>query len=290
MKEFLHHRISFSTLLSIITLLAVLGVVIYASYNYTTIEAESAETSKVFEGVIDSLSARLASSTIENENLLTLLRARTADFQNEVEFVKTRISEFEKLNSLDAQLLQKYSKVYFLNENYLPAELSLVETDFLFDTRKPVQIHSKIKGRTEALVREARAAGIDINIVSGYRSFGAQADLKSQYRVTYGSGANRFSAEQGYSEHQLGTAVDFGTKKSGGLAGESSGAYDWLRKNAHRFGFVLSYPKGNAYYMFEPWHWRYVGIELATRLHDQGKNFYDLPQRDIDPYLIKIFD
>ena len=56
---------------------------------------------------------------------------------------------------------------------------------------------------------------------------------------------------------------------------EKSAAYTWLKNNAYRYGFILSYPPNNAYYQFEPWHWRFVGIALATRLHNENKNFYN---------------
>ncbi len=52
----------------------------------------------------------------------------------------------------------------------------------------------------------------------------------------------------------------------------------------------MSYPKSNIYYQYEPWHWRFVGEDLAEDLHDDKKNFYELDQREIDKYLIKIFD
>jgi len=63
-----------------------------------------------------------------------------------------------------------------------------------------------------------------------------------------------------------------------------------LNEYAHEYGFVLSYAEGNSYFMFEPWHWRFVGVELATRLKNEGKKFYDLDQREINQYLVKIFD
>ena len=52
----------------------------------------------------------------------------------------------------------------------------------------------------------------------------------------------------------------------------------------------MSYPKGNSYYVYEPWHWRFVGKELADDLYDENKKFYELDQREIDEYLLKIFD
>jgi D-alanyl-D-alanine carboxypeptidase len=66
--------------------------------------------------------------------------------------------------------------------------------------------------------------------------------------------------------------------------------YEWLMQNAYKYGFIISYPKDNAYYQFEPWHWRFVGKSLAKRLNEEKQNFYDLEQRTIDSYLINIFD
>jgi zinc D-Ala-D-Ala carboxypeptidase len=129
-------------------------------------------------------------------------------------------------------------------------------------------------------------------VLSAYRSFDTQSALKTEYKQTYGSGANTFSADQGYSEHQLGTAVDL-TDKAGDAAQTSfkdSQAYTWLQNNAYKYGFELSYPSGNDYYIYEPWHWRFVGIDLATDLHTKGENFYDMDQRQISSYLVHIFD
>ena len=129
---------------------------------------------------------------------------------------------------------------------------------------------------------------------SAYRSFAEQRALKGDYTVTYGAGtANSFSADQGYSEHQLGTAVDFTNIKTGSsltIKFGTTDSYQWLTANAYKYGFTLSYPENNYYYQFEPWHWRFVGVKLATMLHDTNKHFYDLSQRDIDQYLINIFD
>jgi D-alanyl-D-alanine carboxypeptidase len=110
--------------------------------------------------------------------------------------------------------------------------------------------------------------------------------------VVYGSGANAFSADQGYSEHQLGTAADVTTNTlAGGLDGfDATPAYKWLTANAYKYGFILSYPQGNGYYEYEPWHWRFVGKKLARYLHTTNERFYDLDQRTIDSYLINIFD
>lgn len=199
---------------------------------------------------------------------------------------------YEKIAKTDKQLLAKYSKVYFLNENYSPIKLTDINTMYTLPVGKTLQFLDPAYKYLEDLLKDAEKDGISLRIASAYRSFETQASLKSNYKVTYGSGANTFSADQGYSEHQLGTTVDFTTPELVGAvqAFANTAANKWLLENAYKFGFVLSYPKSNAYYIYEPWHWRFVGVDLAKGLHENGKNFYDLDQRAIDEYLIKIFD
>ncbi len=230
------------------------------------------------------------------DDLKTLLEARTAENQTkeqQVQQLSTTVSTLDKLTKTDKELLEKYSSVYFLNENYVPASLSPIEPFFLNRPTKPEQILSGIGQHLNDLLNAAKKDNTPLQILSAYRSFGTQAALKTGYKVTYGAGtANSFSADQGYSEHQLGTAVDFTTPVTAAtLVGfDKTTSYTWLTAHAYEYGFILSYPKGNTHFVFEPWHWRYVGIELAKKLHDENKYFYDLDQRDIDTYLIKFFD
>lgn len=210
--------------------------------------------------------------------------------------VSGTVTTLEKLTNTDKELLQKYSKVYFLNEHYIPARRSRILPAYVYDTRLPkreLQIHTSVWPYVKDMMDAAdKAVGDDILVASAYRSFGVQESLKSYYTVTYGSGANTFSADQGYSEHQLGTTVDFTTGALGTDydAFANTRVYAWLDAHAHEYGFTLSYPNNNGYYQYEPWHWRFVGKALATKLHDDGKHFYDLDQRTIDTYLATIFD
>jgi LAS superfamily LD-carboxypeptidase LdcB len=203
------------------------------------------------------------------------------------------VGTLQKLSQIDPQLLKKYSRVYFLNENYTPAHLVIIPTEYTYSSLRSEQFLTEAWPALKNLLDEAKTQGVVLYTKSGYRSFNEQKILKSSYTVTYGAGtANAFSADQGYSEHQLGTTLDFITS---GLGGQLNGfdkteAYTWLTNNAYRFGFTLSYPKGNKYYIYEPWHWRYVGVKLATYLHDNKLNFYDADQRDIDKYTINMFD
>lgn len=231
----------------------------------------------------------------ENINLNQILeeeRNKNKAFEGQIQFIKEQVGGISKLVSLDKKLLEKYSKVYFLNENYAPQKLSLINSKYVYNKSKQEYIHSNVLPFLEKLLNDAINNGINLRIISAYRSFAEQSGLKSTYRIIYGSGANQFSADQGYSEHQLGTTVDFTTEELGNNFEkfDKTNAYTWLKNNAHKYGFILSYPQNNKYYIFEPWHWRFVGIKLATHLYNNNQNFYDLDQKEIDQYLIYIFD
>jgi len=230
-------------------------------------------------------------STLEEELGTTIEELENKD--DEVRALDKKTKDILDLISIDEQLLQKYSKVFFLNENYIPQEISAIDKDFWVNSDKLIDVNSQIKNTLENMLEDARDDGVSIRVLSGYRSFGTQSSLKSNYTTLYGSGANAFSADQGYSEHQLGTALDFTTPEIGAslsIAFENTNAFEWLQKNAYKYGFIMSYPKGNTYYQYEPWHWRFVSKDLAKKLHKDGTNFYDMDQRDIYQYLQDFFN
>lgn len=244
-------------------------------------------------GILADRVSSLDSRTGELANDVSDQRRQVNAIQSELGGITGTVSTLEKLTTLDSELLQKYSKVFFLNENYTPSRLSEIDSQYLANENRVHQIHSEVLPFLIEMMEAAEDDGIDLRIVSAYRSFDEQHNIKTGYTVTYGAGtANTFSADQGYSEHQLGTTVDFSTPAlNGSLSGfENTDAYRWLIDNAKDYGFVLSYPEDNNYYLFEPWHWRFVGTKLARDLYLQDKHFYDLDQRTIDQYLPTIFD
>ncbi len=261
-------------------------------------EAEIATTTArilTLEGVLTETMTMLEDQLDENNDLSRDLRReknRNEEFEEQIEKIGSTVGTLDKLAKTDPELLQKYSKVYFLNENYVPAKLTAIPVTYLYSEATPKFIHAQVAPFLTDMLKDALEDDIKIWVTSAYRSFDEQKYLKGAYTVAYGSGANTFSADQGYSEHQLGTTLDLTTEGlGGGINGfENTPGYTWLQGNAHKYGFILSYPKGNAYYMFEPWHWRFVGTELAKELHSSGKSFYDIDQREIDSYLISLFD
>ena len=263
---------------------------------------------------VDILTDQVASTTRALAQNVTDLHNQTTGLSNTIQTTQKNIDEVQnkvggvaqtvgsisgtvdnlkKLAAVDPALLKKYSKIFFMNENYVPAHLTIIPTDYLYTSTRQEQFLTESWPYLRNLLNAAKGDGVTLYVKSGYRSFAEQKSLKSSYSVTYGAGtANAFSADQGYSEHQLGTTIDFiSTGTGGSLTGfDKTTSYTWLLANAHRFGFTLSYPQNNKYYLYEPWHWRFVGIKLATYLRDNNLHFYDMDQRDIDTYLINTFD
>jgi len=255
----------------------------------------SLEELAVASSTIAALASELSLTTEELEELEDDYRRekkKNENFEDQIRDITSTVSDLDKLSKTDAELLKKYSKVYFLNEHYVPEKVVAIDKQYLYNENLKKSVHAKVEPFLNDMLDDALEDGVKIWVVSAYRSFYEQAGLKGHYTVTYGSGANAFSADQGYSEHQLGTTLDFTTEGlNGGLNGfGATPAYTWLTKNAHKYGFTLSYPENNAYYVYEPWHWRFVGEDLADDLYDDGKHFYDLDQREIDKYLLNIFD
>jgi D-alanyl-D-alanine carboxypeptidase len=263
--------------------------------NFIAQNANSLDLLSQASTTIAALSSKLSLTSEELEELEDDYRKeknKNDDFEDQIKEISGTVKDLDKLSKTDEELLQKYSKVYFLNEHYIPEKIVPIESQYLYNEKVAKSIHAKVEPKLKEMLDDALEDGVKIWVSSAYRSFYEQAGLKGAYTQTYGSGANTFSADQGYSEHQLGTTLDFTTEGlGGGLGGfDTTKAYEWLTENAHKYGFTLSYPKNNAYYVFEPWHWRYVGEDLADDLHDDDKFFYDMDQREIDKYLIKIFD
>ena len=219
-------------------------------------------------------------------------KGRNEDFEDQIRDLAGTLGDLDKLAKIDEELLQKYSKVYFLNENYSPEKVKRIRDKYVLAGKNVQFFHARAIDYLEDMFKAAARDDIDLKVVSAYRSFDQQVDLKGQFTQVYGEGANTFSADQGYSEHQLGTTLDLTVSDIGGayLTFAETEAYKWLRDNAHKYGFILSYPKDNSFYIFEPWHWRFVGTDLARHLDRSKDDFYSMDQREVDEYLLELFD
>jgi len=285
-------------ILIIIAAILILEGLYYAGFWYYYLNKELTRTKNNLE-ISNKFNEKLIVRLMElmNQNIDLRQQAEQAGqlvsgFKTQMDTLSQEVSTIVKLRNLDEELLQKYSKVYFLNENYVPKTVLAIDSQYLYNPDNDEYIHGNVLPFLYALLEAAKKDSINLTVKSAFRSFYEQANIKTNYKMAFGSGANKFVADQGYSEHQLGTTVDFGTNEFNGNSSffHKTKAYQWLLNNAYKYGFILSYPKENTYYIFEPWHWRFVGIRLAAKLHEEGKYFYELDQRAIDDYLISIFD
>lgn len=123
----------------------------------------------------------------------------------------------------------------------------------------------------EEMIKAAKVDGIELFVISGFRSFERQQTLYSNYLLREGrDAADRYSARPGYSEHQTGLAFDLNSLEfSFGETAEGK----WLAEHCAEYGFIIRYPadkEDETGYMYEPWHVRYLGIETATIVAGSG--------------------
>lgn len=153
-------------------------------------------------------------------------------------------------------------------ENYQPMDLVKIPT-YMLAREGNRYLRKEAFNQLEKMWEDAQAEGVRILIVSTFRSYETQKNIFSRNASIHGEvEANRFSARPGQSEHQLGTTVDFVSHREEALtdsfARTPSGK--WLMQNSYKYGFVMSYPEEKEYitgYVFEPWHYRYIGVEAA---------------------------
>jgi D-alanyl-D-alanine carboxypeptidase len=161
-------------------------------------------------------------------------------------------------------------------QDYEPGDLVDVPVEY---TNEP-QLRQEASDALVAMFQAAfDEAGLELASNSAYRSFAAQENVYEGDDLT--------TARPGFSEHQTGLAIDIGPLSGECSLNECFGETPegiWLRDNAWRFGFILRYPADKTPitgYSFEPWHFRYVGTDLATKMHDTGittlEEFFGLP-------------
>lgn len=172
------------------------------------------------------------------------------------------------------------NREYPLPEDFVPENLTTPDILFPFaDTSIDKAKMTPEAGEALALLFDAAydEAGLILYGVSAYRSYARQYTLYATNLAAYGTAhANRYSAAPGRSEHQTGLAIDISCASEDFQLEETFAATPegiWVAENAHRFGFILRYPKEKEHitgYAYEPWHLRYVGTELAALLYETG--------------------
>ena len=171
--------------------------------------------------------------------------------------------------------------VYAVPEQYLPPDLvPASEANYSAEFQIRALIAEDLNGMRNAILR----AGIpEVALLAAYRSVADQAALFSRREAEMGfDAAADGTARPGHSEHHLGTTIDvrpIGAKDVDQAFGDTETG-QWLEQHSWEYGFILSYPKGKqevTCYKYEPWHFRYVGIDLARRVHESGLTLPRVP-------------
>lgn len=166
------------------------------------------------------------------------------------------------------------NKYYKLDKDYEPEDLTVINSKFASGTQK---LRKEAAGKFEEMASAMLKENLKIYAGSTYRSYSYQEGLYNRYVKKDGfKEAETYSARAGYSEHQLGLAVDIVNGKWNYLS-ENDKEYTWLINNSYKYGFILRYPHESEYitgYVFEDWHFRYLGIDLATKVYE-SKLTYD---------------
>lgn len=171
---------------------------------------------------------------------------------------------------------EKWNLIVVNRWNELPEDYS-VELTELSNGQK---VDSRIYPYLQEMFDAARAEGVYPVVREGYRTEEEQQEILDDKIQTYiNQGYSQSRAERtakewvalpGTSEHQLGIAVDINADKS---KCSNEEVYTWLAENAYKYGFILRYPPGKQEITgtsYEPWHYRYVGVEAAREIYEQG--------------------
>jgi zinc D-Ala-D-Ala carboxypeptidase len=186
--------------------------------------------------------------------------------------------------SADNSLWKLVNKTNSLSDGYTPSDLIDIPVGTLGNAK---YISAVMSEDLIEMVATAKSQGVTLTIGSAYRAYDYQKNLYDSSIANIGLPLTSIViAEPGHSEYQTGLAVDVSSTPSECFielcfAETSSGL--WLSQNAHNFGFALRYPKGKESitgYMYEPWHYRYVGRELATAIFES-----ELTLEEAYPYL-----
>ena len=174
--------------------------------------------------------------------------------------------DIKRVNHIDYDFV--VNKNYKLDEDYIPNDLEQINLKY---SCKDKYLRKVAKIYFEKMANDARKEGFNIIAVSTYRSYKYQEKLYNNYIKEKGLHyADMASARPGHSEHQTGLAVDIADLSLDYDNFENTKEFNWVKHNAHKYGFILRYPKAKLHitgFKYEPWHYRYVGIEIATDIY-----------------------
>ena len=199
------------------------------------------------------------------------------DYTDIITFVNIGLDNEYYTNVIDVDkqddILVLVNKYHKLSSDYVPNDLEILSSKYAVGTQK---LRKEARNKFMEMCDAAKEDGISIKAGSTYRSYSYQQGLYNRYVNKDGKKeADRYSARAGYSEHQTGLAIDVLNGKNE-FIDEDNKEYDWLVNNCYKFGYILRYTKEDEAitgYQFEPWHFRYVGNDVAKEINDTGLTY-----------------
>jgi len=190
-------------------------------------------------------------------------------------------------NSIETTYLNKIyilvNKYNHLSEQYIPKDLELVSNEY---STGNVQLVKEAKNQFEIMSSSAKKENLNVIAFSGYRDYTYQKNLYNTYlQKDSQEKVDTYSARAGYSEHQTGLSVDIYNGIDDYNNFEQTKEFKWLKNNAHKYGFILRYPKNKELettYQYESWHYRYVGIDIATYIKKHNISFDEYYVQNIE--------
>ncbi len=178
-------------------------------------------------------------------------------------------------------LVNKYN---YLEENYIPNDLEDISLQY---ARSGMKLVREAKEAYEAMAKNASTSNLKLVATSSYRSYEYQEKLYNNYIKSDGiEAADTYSGRPGFSEHQTGLAVDIYNGKETYTNFEKTKEFEWMQKNAYKYGFILRFPKDKENitgYIYESWHYRYVGTKIATYIHENNISYEEYYVKFIEP-------
>lgn len=219
------------------------------------------------------------------DRYLTYNKDKDLNYENLITYVNANLDYKYYTNVINidepediAVIVNKY---YKLDNNFVPSDLEAIDSKYNRGANNKMRHEAKIA--FEKMCEAALKDKITIYSGSAYRSYNYQLGLYNRYVASNGfDDAETFSARAGYSEHQTGLSTDVMNSKLDFISADDK-EYDWLINNSYKYGFILRYPKGKENitgYMYEEWHYRYLGVDIATKLHNEDITYEEYVARN----------
>jgi len=262
----IHHKNRIFTISAILTTLTFVGIASLSVYSYFSLQTPFSLLSQSRDTLVSTIKAVAAKEAKKRQPVYIQLPGAKQ--------VRAIVEDY----SLPSSIWALVSKTSSIPIDYSPSPVKIpnvaTRTDKSTEERS---VRTDIEQPLIDLFKAANDAGYQLMIGSGYRSANLQAIYFNSLANSIGDvAANQSIARPGQSEHQTGLAVDVSTISRNCYLDTCFGKTDdglWLVHNSYKYGFILRYPEDKVSvtgYQYEPWHFRYVGIDLATALYDSG--------------------